>query len=182
MGVLFGFFLRRFSMNRFVKLVLSVFVVGALVVPGLSEAALFGPQYPERVDEEFMTALEEVQQCVGDLARTLRSVEELAQAELFFKVQRKRVTGIRVLARLLDDSLARYQGTPEFRAAVTIALRKLNEDLNHVELGLRGIETRPTSTADAHALGDRLLRSEAFRALYEKRGIKPVVVETVTNP
>jgi hypothetical protein len=133
-------------------------------------------------DEQLLAAVEELQVCCGDLARTLRSVGELNNAEQFFRVQRKRVVGIRILSKYIEGALSQHRGSVELRAGVISSLRKLNEDLNPIELGLRGIEKRPTSVADAHELGDQLLKSEAFRALYEKRGITPRVIDQVTIP
>lgn len=133
-------------------------------------------------DEQLVASIEELQVCVGDLARTLRTVEELNDATIFFKAQRKRILGIRAIAKLIEESLSRHHGSSALRAGVASSLRKLNEDLNPVELGLRDIQKRATAVTEAHALGERLVRSEAFRALYEKREVKPVVVEQVIRP
>ena len=117
-----------------------------------------------------LAACDELRRCVGDFARTLRGIEEVNDVGLFFQFQRDRVRGIRALARYVEAGISQQPGEVELRAAIVSALRKLQEDLNPIELGLRGIEKRPNSIAQAHELGDKLLKSEAFRALAEKRG------------
>ncbi len=130
-----------------------------------------------------LAACDELRRCVGDFARTLRGIEEVNDVGLFFQFQRDRVRGIRALARYVEAGISQQPGEVELRAAIVSALRKLQEDLNPIELGLRGIEKRPNSIAQAHELGDKLLKSEAFRALAEKRGFKaPIVIEESRLP
>jgi hypothetical protein len=130
-----------------------------------------------------LAACDELRRCVGDFARTLRGIEEVNDVGLFFQFQRDRVRGIRALARYVEAGISQQPGEVELRAAIVSALRKLHEDLNPIEVGLRGIEKRPNSIAQAHELGDKLLKSEAFRALAEKRGFKaPIVIEESRLP
>ncbi len=128
-------------------------------------------------------ACDELQRCVGDFARTLRGIEELNDERLFFQFQRDRLRGIRSLARYVEAGVSQQVGDVEIRATIISALRKLHEDLNPIELVLRGIEKRPNSIEQAHELGDKLMKSEAFRALAEKRGMKaPIVIEEKRAP
>jgi hypothetical protein len=164
--------------------------LGVVLVSGFQSVQMADAKEPIKKAEDVLVqspsalaACDELRRCVGDFARTLRGIEEVNDVGLFFQFQRDRVRGIRALARYVEAGVSQQPGDVDLRAAIVSALRKLHEDLNPIELGLRGIEKRPNSIAQAHELGDKLLKSEAFRALAEKRGFKaPIVIEESRLP